>query len=192
MSGAVHPFIVKIVLNLLLGLASVWALVRSMHARPEDDPIKSDSPFVKEHQHLSSNDHIWGRDRTAFRSQAPLSDIGPEVGEVEIFTAPARLDAMRDFYVDLLGLLPMRAPDRNETDDGFWLASGMRRVFVRAVPGFSAQPDRAVTLIHPQLDQVAKALAAAGCGAHWDGSLAYVRRLGATDPAGNPLILAGA
>lgn len=127
MSGAVHPFIIKIVLNLLLSLASVWALVRSVNARPEDDPIKSDSPLVQEHQHLSSNDHIWGRDRVAFRTQAPLSDIGPEVGQVEIFTEPAHLDAMRDFYVDLLGLVPMRAPDGKEVEHGFWLASGMRR-----------------------------------------------------------------
>ena len=34
MSGAVDPCIIKIVLNLLLSLASVWALVRSVNARP--------------------------------------------------------------------------------------------------------------------------------------------------------------
>lgn len=192
MIGAIHPLVIKVGLHLLLGLASVWTLVRSVNAKPEDDPIKGDSPLIQEHQHLSSNDHIWGRDRSGYRARQPLSDIGPEVGQVEIFTAPDHLEALRDFYVDLLGLVPMRAPDGEEFDDGFWLASGMRRVLVRAVPGHAAQPDHPVTLIRPQLDQAAQALAAAGHQPQWDDRLAYVRRLRVMDPAGNALILAGA
>lgn len=121
-------------------------------------------------------------------------DAANEAGrarEYHIPMLPASEPEMRTFYLDLLGMTEMRAPNHMSAPDGFWAIIGRRRVYFGLHPAFETDPADIPTLAVPHLDAAAAHLDAAGHAVVWDTRYAYARRLGVVDPAGNTIALIG-
>lgn len=117
---------------------------------------------------------------------------GRALRQIHVPMLPQSEDAMRAFYLGLLGMIEMRAPDDAPAAGGFWAVSGTRQVYFGQSPDFQQPRHERPAFVYPNLDAIAQTLASAGHVAVWDTSLAYVRRLEVTDPAGNPIALIGA
>ena len=99
---------------------------------------------------------------------------------------------MRNFYIDVLGMIEMRKPDNAIEQDVFWAVSGARQVRFGPHLGFGRSTNEQPSFVYSDLDAVAAKLKATDHKFHWDTQLAYVRRLLVTDPAGNAIVLIGA
>lgn len=101
---------------------------------------------------------------------------------VQVMMPPGGEDKARAFYGDLLGLTEVRKPEPLRPQGGVWFAEG---IHVSGEAGFAA-PRRAHPAIRvDDLDALAEALAAAGCGVEWDERWPGVRRFYTRDPFGN-------
>ena len=121
-------------------------------------------------------------------------DAASEVGrarEYHILMLPEAEPQMRAFYLDLLGMTEMRAPNPLSAPDGFWAVIGRRRVYFGLHPAFEVDLADIPTLAVPSLDTTATTLDAAGHRVVWDTRYAWARRLGVLDPAGNTIALIG-
>ncbi len=111
--------------------------------------------------------------------------------EIHIPMLPVSEPEMRAFYLDLMGMTEMRAPNYPAEQDGFWAIMGRRRVYFGISPSFDTDPGDLPTLAVPSLDAMADLLTKAGHQVAWDTRLSYARRLGVVDPAGNTIALIG-
>ncbi|MEO1638733.1 MAG: hypothetical protein AAFU41_05740 [Pseudomonadota bacterium] len=100
--------------------------------------------------------------------------------------------AMRAFYLDLLGLQEMRAPNYPEDSDGFWAVSGTRRIYFGTQPSFPYDTEALPAFPIAQINAVAETIEGSGRQVTWDTSLSYVKRFVFEDPAGNHVILIAA
>ena len=111
--------------------------------------------------------------------------------DIHIPMPPETEPQMRLFYLDLLGMTEMRAPNQSAGLGGFWAILGRRRVHFGTTPGVDTDPVAIPTLAVSRLDAMADRLTAAGHVVVWDTRLSYARRLGVVDPAGNTIALIG-
>jgi len=119
-------------------------------------------------------------------------DAANQVGRARELHLPMEPDdesAMRAFYLDLLGLTEMRAPNYPHDQDGFWAILGARRAYFGVAPSFRTDRNEVPTFTVRDLDDMATRLADAGHRIEWDERYDYARRLFAVDPAGNPILL---
>ncbi|MDX8350747.1 hypothetical protein [Cognatiyoonia sp. IB215182] len=102
---------------------------------------------------------------------------------------PHEEDALRAFYLDILGLDEMRAPNSHLRQDGFWAVSGTRQIYLGTMPDFAF--DRAALPAFPlrNIHDVADRLATDGYDTAWDRSEQFVEKLIVMDPAGNQIAL---
>jgi catechol 2,3-dioxygenase-like lactoylglutathione lyase family enzyme len=99
-------------------------------------------------------------------------------------------DAMRAFYVGVLGMTEIDKPERLRARGGAWFRAGSAEVHVGIEEGFAparkAHPGLAVT--EPGgLDRLAAAVDASGAPVTWDDAIPGLRRFHTSDPVGNRL-----
>lgn len=96
-------------------------------------------------------------------------------------------DAMRAFYADALGMTELEKPERLRARGGVWFRAGAAEVHVGIEEGFTparkAHPGIAVS----DVDELARAVEAAGAPVTWDDAIPGLRRFHTTDPVGNRL-----
>ena len=96
-------------------------------------------------------------------------------------------EAMRGFYVDVLGMSEVEKPERLKARGGAWFRSGAAEIHVGIEEGFSparkAHPGVAVA----DVDALAERVTAAGAPVAWDEAIPGLRRFHTTDPVGNRL-----
>ncbi|WP_404391896.1 VOC family protein [Humibacillus xanthopallidus] len=99
-------------------------------------------------------------------------------------------DAMRAFYVGVLGMSEIDKPERLRARGGAWFRAGSAEVHVGIEEGFAparkAHPGLAVTT-PGGLDRLAEAVEATGAPVTWDDAIPGLRRFHTSDPVGNRL-----
>ncbi|MEW1954750.1 VOC family protein [Terrabacter sp. NPDC080008] len=98
-------------------------------------------------------------------------------------------DAMRAFYVGVLGMAEVPKPGRLQARGGVWFRAGAAELHVGIeegiVPARKAHPGIAVA----DVDAVARAVEAAGAPVTWDDNIPGLGRFHTADPVGNRLEL---
>ena len=99
-------------------------------------------------------------------------------------------DAMRAFYVGVLGMTEIDKPERLRARGGAWFRAGSAEVHVGIEEGFAparkAHPG--LTVATPGgLDRLADAVEASGAPVAWDDAIPGLRRFHTSDPVGNRL-----
>ena len=96
-------------------------------------------------------------------------------------------EAMRGFYVGVLGMVEVAKPERLRARGGAWFRAGAAELHVGIEDGFvparKAHPGIAVT----DVEALARAVAAAGGAVAWDDAIPGLRRFHTSDPVGNRL-----
>lgn len=96
-------------------------------------------------------------------------------------------DAMRAFYVGVLGMAEVVKPERLRSRGGAWFRAGSAEVHVGIEDGFvparKAHPGIAVS----DVEALARVVGAAGAPVAWDENIPGLRRFHTTDPVGNRL-----
>jgi catechol 2,3-dioxygenase-like lactoylglutathione lyase family enzyme len=96
-------------------------------------------------------------------------------------------DAMRAFYVGVLGMTEVAKPERLRARGGAWFRAGSAEVHVGIEDGFvparKAHPGIAVT----DVEALAAVVGAAGAPVTWDDNIPGLRRFHTADPVGNRL-----
>jgi catechol 2,3-dioxygenase-like lactoylglutathione lyase family enzyme len=97
-------------------------------------------------------------------------------------------DAMRDFYVGVLGMTQVTKPERLRARGGAWFRAGAAaEIHVGIEDGFvparKAHPGVAVA----DVEELARVVEAAGAPVAWDDNMAGLRRFHTVDPVGNRL-----
>jgi hypothetical protein len=112
--------------------------------------------------------------------------------QVFIPMEPEEEPALRDFYLQKLGLTEMRSPNYPTGQDGFWAVSGTRQIYFGTQPNFPFDVEALPSFPISDLDSLAEHLAQTGHAVAWDRSVPYVQCLVVTDPAGTQIALIGA
>ncbi|WP_426565810.1 VOC family protein [Angustibacter sp. McL0619] len=98
-------------------------------------------------------------------------------------------DALRGFYVTVLGMREVPKPAPLAARGGAWFRSGSCEIHCGVEDGFvparKAHPGIAVS----DVDALAERVTAAGLPVHWDDQLPGVRRFHTQDPVGNRIEL---
>ncbi len=110
------------------------------------------------------------------------------VKEVFVPMHPEEEEAMRAFYLGILGMAEMRSPNYPRDQDGFWAIMGARRVYFGLSPSFPVDRKVPPILTTRDLDAMADILTVAGHEIAWDNRDSYARRLATVDPAGNGIL----
>jgi hypothetical protein len=157
------------------------ALAVTRDSSQDGRPLEKSDPIVHLDMNLSSS----------------FDDLNPErpVAKVRPTWVPVKStdkDVMRTFYVDLLSMTEINAPEQTVNAEGLWLTNGMRTLYLGPEPVFAHVIENPLRLRLPQLDKANAGLVAAGYRAQIDESLTYARRMTVSDPAGNILALVGA
>ena len=96
-------------------------------------------------------------------------------------------DAMRAFYVGVLGMTEVAKPERLRARGGAWFRAGSAEVHVGIEDGFvparKAHPGIAVA----DVEALARLVGAAGSQVAWDDNIPGLRRFHTADPVGNRL-----
>ena len=96
-------------------------------------------------------------------------------------------DAMRAFYVGVLGMTEVPKPQRLSARGGAWFRAGSAEVHVGIEEGFvparKAHPGIAVG----DVEALARAVETAGAPVTWDDGIPGLRRFHTADPLGNRL-----
>ena len=96
-------------------------------------------------------------------------------------------DAMRAFNAGVLGMTELEKPERLRGRGGAWFRAGAAEVHVGIEDGFAparkAHPGIAVA----DVDELARAVGAAGAPVTWDDAIPGLRRFHTSDPVGNRL-----
>ncbi len=96
-------------------------------------------------------------------------------------------EAMRAFYVGVLGMTEVAKPALLRSRGGAWFRSGEAEIHVGIEEGFAparrAHPGVAVS----DVDALAAVVAATGAPVRWDDAIVGLRRFHTTDPVGNRL-----
>jgi catechol 2,3-dioxygenase-like lactoylglutathione lyase family enzyme len=96
-------------------------------------------------------------------------------------------DAMRAFYVGVLGMTEVAKPQRLRARGGAWFRAGSAEVHVGIEDGFvparKAHPGIAVG----DVEALAAVVGAAGAPVTWDDNIPGLRRFHTADPVGNRL-----
>jgi len=98
-------------------------------------------------------------------------------------------DALRAFYVDLLGMAEVPKPPALAARGGGWFRSGALELHVGVEADFRPARKAHPGLLVEDLDALAGRLTAAGVDVTWDGALPGFRRCYVSDPHGNRLEL---
>nr|WP_222594141.1 VOC family protein [Terrabacter aerolatus] len=96
-------------------------------------------------------------------------------------------DAMRAFYVGVLGMTEVAKPERLRARGGAWFRAGAAEIHVGIEDGFTparkAHPGVAVA----DVEALARVVEASGAAVVWDDSIPGLRRFHTADPVGNRL-----
>ncbi|GAB3068129.1 VOC family protein [Intrasporangium mesophilum] len=96
-------------------------------------------------------------------------------------------DAMRAFYVGVLGMVEIDKPERLRARGGAWFRAGSAEIHVGIedpfVPARKAHPGMAVG----DVDGLARRVEEAGGPVAWDDNIPGLRRFHTSDPVGNRL-----
>lgn len=96
-------------------------------------------------------------------------------------------DAMRAFYVGVLGMTEVTKPDRLRARGGAWFRAGAAEIHVGIEEGFAparkAHPGIAVA----DVEALAHIVEGAGAPVAWDDTIPGLRRFHTADPVGNRL-----
>lgn len=165
------PFEISPTLIILLALAFGlrWALKEREKAENPEEPVK---PFKTRGPDM---DFSAGRD---------AAQKGARFAQVFIPMEPGEEEVLRNFYLGVLGLTEMRAPNYPKDTDGFWAVSGTRQIYFGTKPSFAFDPAALPAFPIANLDRVAARLTEQGYPVRWNKDLSYVKRLVVTDPTG--------
>jgi len=125
----------------------------------------------------------------AFSAGRDAAQQNARLKQVFIPMQPEEEEDLRQFYLGLIGLQEMRAPNFPDDSDGFWAVSGRRQIYFGTRPSFAFDAESLPAFPLVGLDDVVARLEAAGYHVTWDESHAYIRRCVVVDPAGTSVIL---
>lgn len=104
--------------------------------------------------------------------------------QVFIPMEPDEEAVVRHFYLEVLGLTEMRAPNYPQNVDGFWATTGSRQIYFGTQPNFAFDASVIPAFPIADIENVAADLIAEGYRATWNKDIPYVKRLVVTDPTG--------
>ena len=108
---------------------------------------------------------------------------------VQVSSPPGSDDAMRAFYVGVLGMVEEPKPPKLAARGGCWFRSGDAVIHTGVEADFRPARKAHPALLVDDLDALVSALEAAGAPVRWDDGIPGVRRLHTDDPVGNRLEL---
>jgi catechol 2,3-dioxygenase-like lactoylglutathione lyase family enzyme len=108
---------------------------------------------------------------------------------VQVSSPPGSDDAMRAFYVGVLGMVEEPKPPKLAARGGCWFRSGAAVIHTGVETDFRPARKAHPALVVDDLDALVVALGAAGAPVRWDDGIPGVRRLHTEDPVGNRLEL---
>ncbi|MEU7180730.1 MULTISPECIES: VOC family protein [Streptomyces] len=117
---------------------------------------------------------------------------------IQLAAPPGTEDALRAYYVDLLGMTERPKPPALAARGGCWFEAGTARIHLgidpdhhpskKSHPGIRVGgTSHAVEAMGDEIDTFAAALAAGGAPVTWDDNLPGHRRFFSVDPVGNRL-----
>ena len=104
--------------------------------------------------------------------------------QVFIPMEPHEETIVRHFYLEVLDLTEMRAPNYPANLDGFWATSGSRQIYFGTHPNFAFDASTIPAFPIADIDGMAARLTAEGYRVTWNKDIPYVKRLVVTDPNG--------
>ncbi len=162
-------------------LMVLFGLYRALQQRDRDKNQEDPKPKVK-----------WRGPDMTFSAGRDAAHQNARFLQVFIPMEPQEEPALRHFYLDVLGLTEMRAPNYPKDMDGFWAVSGSRQIYLGTLPSFPFDTTSIPAFPISNLDMVAERLTTAGYRVNWNHDIAYVKRLVVTDPADNQIgLIAG-
>jgi hypothetical protein len=188
-------FLMDIVIYIVVTLFMVGYLVwwRAPFSGDVRDPDDALSHLERIDANLSSSYDDLRWDGTAYDHQDNTENwTGRNLRQIYVPMLPQAEEALRTFYLNILGMVEMRAPDGVSAVGSFWAVSGTRQVHFGQSSRFATVHEEPPAFVYPNLDDIAAKLSDAGHTSTWNTSLAYVRRLEVKDPAGNAIVLIGA
>lgn len=108
---------------------------------------------------------------------------------VQVSCPPGSDEAMREFYVGVLGMVEEPKPPLLAGRGGCWFRGGEAVIHTGVEADFRPARKAHPALVVDDLQALAASLAAAGHEVRWDESIQGVRRLHTDDPVGNRLEL---
>ena len=117
------------------------------------------------------------------------SELVVGIDHVQVACPTGSEDALREFYVGVLGMRETAKPPLLAARGGVWFRSGSAEIHcgveVDFVPARKAHPG----LVVSDVDLAASRVAAAGLPVRWDESVSGLRRFHTDDPVGNRIEL---
>lgn len=109
------------------------------------------------------------------------------VDHVQLAAPPGSEDAVRAYYVDVLGMTEVPKPPVLAARGGCWFAAGEVRLHLGVEHDFRPARKAHPGLLVRDITAYAARLAARGAKVAWDGDLPGFRRFYSEDPVGNRL-----
>lgn len=109
------------------------------------------------------------------------------VHHVQVSCPAGSEDALRAFYISVLGMTELIKPPALAARGGVWFRSGTAEIHCGVEANFQPARKAHPGLVCSDLDAVARACADAGLVLSWDENLPGFRRCYVSDPVGNRL-----
>ncbi|MFF2922000.1 glyoxalase [Streptomyces celluloflavus] len=106
---------------------------------------------------------------------------------IQLAAPPGTEDALRAYYVDLLGMTERPKPPALAARGGCWFEAGTARIHLGIDPDHHPSKKSHPGICVTDIDTFAAALAAGGAPVTWDDNLPGIRRFFSVDPVGNRL-----
>ncbi|WP_411140415.1 VOC family protein [Streptomyces sp. x-80] len=106
---------------------------------------------------------------------------------IQLAAPPGTEDALRAFYVDLLGMTERPKPPALAARGGCWFEAGTAHIHLGIDPGHHPSKKSHPGIRVTGIDTFAAALTAGGAPVTWDDNLPGHRRFFSVDPVGNRL-----
>jgi catechol 2,3-dioxygenase-like lactoylglutathione lyase family enzyme len=96
-------------------------------------------------------------------------------------------DAMRAFYVGVLGMVEIDKPERLRARGGAWFRAGSAEIHVGIEEPFMAARKAHPGITVGDVDDLARSVEGSGAPVAWDDNIPGLRRFHTSDPVGNRL-----
>jgi len=118
-----------------------------------------------------------------------MSDLVVGLHHVQVSCPAGSEDALRGFYVGVLGMTELPKPPVLAARGGAWFRSGSCEIHCGVEEGFVAARKAHPGLAVSDVDALAARVGAAGLPVRWDDAIPGLRRFHTEDPVGNRIEL---
>ena len=107
------------------------------------------------------------------------------IDHVQLAFPPGGIDKVRDYFVNVWGMLEDPRPESLDSREGAWFRKGNCIIHVGFDPNFVPQKKAHIAIIVDDIDAFAETLLDNGYEVRWNESIKEVKRFFTDDPFGN-------